>query len=135
MERLLGLVAVRLVALAGAITLAGTLDRWHAHSLDEQGRALVAKGRYLPAVPVLPQAVAEAPGDARARHYLGLARAGIRVGGTAWIHLEEAARLAPTCRRSREALGPACRDDAARSQGPGHFDHTVHRDRQGGAHS
>jgi len=119
MGRSLGWVAVGLVALAGAFALAGALDRWHVHSLDEQGRTLVAEGRYLSAVRVLSQAVAEAPGDARAHHSLGLAYAGIGLCGAAWIHLEEAARLAPTYRRSRVALGPACRDNAARSQGPG----------------
>lgn len=121
--------ALAMGALAGTITLALAIGQWHAHSLDEQGRALVAEGRYLPAIRVLLRAVAETPGDARAHHYLGLAYAGIGLCGAAWIHLEEAARLAPADGRLRAGLGPACRGPAVHPDAPGQFDHAVRRDR------
>jgi Flp pilus assembly protein TadD len=105
-------VAVGLATLAGVMALAAGVGQWHTYSLDEQGRALVADGEFLPAVRVLLQAVAEAPGDARAHYYLGLAYAGIGLCGAAWIHLEEAARLAPAYGRLRAGLGPACRSSA-----------------------
>ena len=126
-------VAVGLAALASVIALAVALGQWHAYSLDEQGRALVAEGEFLPAVRVLVQAVAQAPGDARAHYYLGLAYAGIGLCGAAWIHFEEAARLAPAYGRLRAGLGPACRGSEMPLYGEGQFDHAVHRDRQGGA--
>lgn len=122
-------VALGLATLAGVIVLAAGLGQWHAHSLDEQGRVLVAEGEFLPAVRVLLQAVAQAPGDARAHYYLGLAYAGIGLCEAAWIHFEEAARLAPAYGRLRASLGRACRGSAT----PGRFDHAVHGDRQGGA--
>ena len=125
--------AVGLATLAGVIALAAGLGQWHAYSLDEQGRALVAEGDFLPAVRVLLQAVAQAPGDARAHYYLGLAYAGIGLCGAAWIHLEEAARLAPAYGRLRTGPGPACRDSATQPDVRGQFDHAVRRDRQGGA--
>jgi tetratricopeptide (TPR) repeat protein len=126
-------VAVGLATLAGVMALASGLGRWHAHSLDEQGRALVAEGQFLPAVRVLLQAVAQAPGDARAHYYLGLAYAGIGLCGAAWTHLEEAARLAPAYRRLRAGLGPACRGSATPSDVSGQFNRAVRCDRQGGA--
>ncbi len=129
----LGWGAVALATVAGVIALALALGQWHIHSLDEQGGVLVAEGEYLPAVRVLLQAVAEAPGDARAHYYLGLAYAGIGLCGAAWVHLEEAARLAPGYGRLRAGLGPACRGPAAPPDVTGQFDHAVHRGRQGGA--
>jgi Flp pilus assembly protein TadD len=105
-------VAVGLATLAGVMALAAGVGQWHTYSLGEQGRALVADGEFFPAVRVLLQAVAEAPGDARAHYYLGLAYAGIGLCGAAWIHLEEAARLAPAYGRLRAGLGPACRSSA-----------------------
>jgi tetratricopeptide (TPR) repeat protein len=131
-RRSLWWVAVGVATLAGVIALASALGQWHAYSLDEQGRALVAEGEFLPAVRVLLQAVSEAPGNARAHYYLGLAYAGIGLCGAAWIHFEEAARLAPAYARLRDGLGPACRGYATPPVG-GQFDHAVHRDRQGGA--
>ena len=112
LRRSLPWVAVGLATLAGVMALVAGLGRWHAYSLDEQGRALVAEGEFLPAVRVLLQAVAQAPGDARAHYYLGLAYAGIGLCGAAWIHLEEATRLAPDDGRLRAGLGPACRGPA-----------------------
>jgi Flp pilus assembly protein TadD len=102
-------VGVAMGAVAGAVALSLAVGHWHVQSLDEQGRALVAEGQYLPAIRVLVQAVVEAPGDARAHYYLGLAYAGIGLCGAAWMHLDEAMRLAPVYRRQREDLGPACR--------------------------
>ena len=58
-RRSFGWVAVGLGTLAGTIALALVLGGWHVHSLDEQGKALVDDRQYLPAVPVLLQAVAE----------------------------------------------------------------------------
>jgi len=101
--------AVAAGAVVGAIALALVLSHWHVDSLDEQGRALVAEGQYLSAIRVLVQAVVEAPGDARAHYYLGLAYAGIGLCGAAWTHFDEATRLAPAYRRQPEDLGPACR--------------------------
>lgn len=118
-RRSVGWVAVGIAALASAIALAVALGQWHVHVLDEQGRALVAAGQYVPAVRVLLQAVAKAPGDARAHYYLGLAYAGIGLCGAAWIHLQEAVRLAPAYGRLHEALGQACRGAAARTDVPG----------------
>ena len=128
-KRSLGWVAVGLATLAGAMTLALAVGQWHVHSLDEQGRALVAGGEYLPAVRVLLQAVAAAPGDARAHYYLGLAYAGIGLCGAAWIHLEEASRLAPTSGRQGAGLGPACRGPMTEPLVVGQFDPAVHRRR------
>lgn len=132
-RRSFGWVAVGLGTLAGAIALGLALGQWRVHLLDEQGRALVAEARYLPAVRVLLEAVAEAPGDARAHHYLGLAYAGIGLCGAARIHLEEAMRLMPAYRRPWAGLGPACRGAADRPDLAGQINHAVHRDRQGGA--
>ena len=128
-KRSLGWAAVGLATLAGVLALTLGLGQWHIHSLDEQGRALVAEGEYLPAVRVLLQAVAEAPGDARAHYYLGLAYAGIGLCGAAWIHLEEAARLAPTPGRQRAGLGPACGGPMTEPLVVGQFDRAVHRGR------
>jgi len=128
----LGWVAGGLLTLAGVIALAAALGQWHAYSLDEQGRALVAEGRYFPAVRVLSQVVAQAPGDARAHYYLGLAYAGIGFCGAAWIHLEEAARLAPAFGRLRPGLGSACRGLEPQPDHRGQFYHAVQPDRQGG---
>ena len=126
-------VAGGLATPAGVMMLAAALGQWHTYSLDEQGRALVAEGEFLPAVRVLLHAVAQAPGDARAHYYLGLAYAGIGLCGAAWIHLEEAARLAPMYGRLRAGLGLACRGPATPPDVSGQFDHAVHRDRQGGS--
>jgi Flp pilus assembly protein TadD len=101
--------AVAVAAVAGAIALALFIGHWQVTSLDEQGRALVAEGQYLPAIRVLVQAVVQSPGDARAHYYLGLAYAGLGLCGAAWTHLDEATRLAPAYRRQPEVLGPACR--------------------------
>ena len=94
------------------VALAFFLGHWHMRSLDEHGRALVAAEQYVPAIRVLSGVVAEAPGDARAHYYLGLAYAGVGLCGAASIHLEEAARLAPEyrrhSRRPRPGL-PECR--------------------------
>ena len=128
-KRSLGWVAVILATLAGVFVLTQGLGQWHIHSLDEQGRALVAEGEYLPAVRVLLQAVAEAPGDARAHYYLGLAYAGIGLCGAAWIHFEEAARLAPTFGPQGAGLGPACRGPMTEPLVVGQFDRAVHRGR------
>jgi tetratricopeptide (TPR) repeat protein len=133
LRRSLGWVVAALATVAGVIALAVALGQWHAYSLDEQGRALVAEGEYLPAVRVLVQAVAQAPGDARAHYYLGLAYAGIGLCGAAWTHLEEAARLAPAYGRLRPGPGLACRGSVLEPDVRGQFDHAVHRDRQGGA--
>ncbi len=108
-RRSIGWVALAVGTLVGAVALALLLGFWHTRSLDEHGRALVAEGRYLPAIRVLSEVVAGTPGDANAHYYLGLAYAGVGVCGAAWIHLEEAARLAPAYRRQRASLGPPCR--------------------------
>jgi len=105
-------VTLGVATVAGMIALTLVLGQWHVRALDEQGRALVVEERYVSAVRVLMRAVAEAPGDARAHYYLGLAYAGIGLCGAAWIHLEEAARLAPAYPRLRTSLGPACRGAA-----------------------
>jgi Flp pilus assembly protein TadD len=129
MKRSLGWVALGITALAALIALGLVGGPWHAHSLAEQGRALVAEGQYLSAVRVLSEAVALAPGNASAHYYLGLAYAGIGLCGAAWIHLQEAMRLVPTYTHSAERLGPACRATAVRPDVLGQFDHAVHRDR------
>ena len=128
-KRSLGWVFVILAAVAGMAILTVGVSQWHIHSLDEQGRALVAEGEYLPAVRVLLQAVSQAPGDARAHYYLGLAYAGIGLCGAAWIHLEEASRLAPTSGRAGAGLGPACRGPMTEPLVVGQFDPAVHRGR------
>jgi len=128
-KRTLGWVAVGLVTLVGVIALVQAVGQWHVRSLDERGRTLVAEGEYLPAVRVLLRAVATAPGDARAHYYLGLAYAGIGLCGAAWIHLEEAARLAPADWRLRAGLGASCRGPVPEPDILGQFDHAVHRDR------
>jgi len=109
MRRSIGWVAVGAGTLAGMVALAFFLGHWHMRSLDEHGRALVAEEQYLPAIRLLSGIVAEAPGDARAHYYLGLAYAGLGLCGAAWTHLDEATRLAPAYRRQPEVLGPACR--------------------------
>jgi len=129
MTRSFGWVAVGVGAVAGVIALTLGLGPWHVHSLAEQGRALVAEGQYLPAVRVLSEAVAEAPGNARAHYYLGLAYAGVGLCGAAWIHLQQAMQLVPSYTRLAGGLGPACRAPAVRSDLVGQFDHAVHRDR------
>ena len=113
MRRSIGWVALGIGTLAGVIALAFLSGLWHMRSLDEQGRALVAAEQYLPAIRVLSGVVAEAPGDARAHYYLGLAYAGVGLCGAAQIHLEEAARLAPVYRRLRASPGLACRNAAS----------------------
>jgi tetratricopeptide (TPR) repeat protein len=128
-KRSLGWVVVMLATVAGVVILTLGFGQWHIRSLDEQGRALVAEGEYLPAVRVLLQAVTEAPGDARAHHYLGLAYAGIGLCAAAWIHLEEAARLAPEAGRQGAGLGPACRGPMTEPLVVGQFDRAVHRGR------
>jgi Flp pilus assembly protein TadD len=74
---------------------------------------LVAEEQYVPAIRVLSAIVAEAPGDARAHYYLGLAYAGVGLCGAASIHLGEAARLAPQYRRLFAGPGLACRNAAS----------------------
>src|SRR5262245_45791167 len=127
-RRSVGWVAVGLGALVGAMALTMALGQWHVHALAEQGRALVAAGEYAPALRVLLKAVVEAPGDARAHYYLGLAYAGMGLCGAAWLHFHEAVRLAPAYRRGSDALGWAC-EGAVGPEGPGPFDHAVQRDR------
>lgn len=123
--------ALGLATLAGAIALALAVGEWRIHSLDEQGRALVAEGQYLSAARVLLQAVAEAPGDARAHYYLGLAYAGIGLCGAAWVQLDEAVRLAPAYGHLRAGTGPGCRG-GSRLDSEEPFDQAVRRDRQRG---
>jgi cytochrome c-type biogenesis protein CcmH/NrfG len=113
MRRSIGWGALGIGTLAGVIALALLLGLWHTRSLDEQGRALVAAEQYLPAIRVLSGVVAAVPGDARAHYYLGLAYAGVGLCGAAFIHLEEAARLAPVYRRLRASPGLACRNAAS----------------------
>jgi len=124
-----GWVALGIGTVAVMAALVHVERQWQAHSLEERGRALVAEERYLPAIRVLLQAVAEAPGNASAHHYLGLAYAGIGLCGAAWIHIDEAARLAPDQERGHAGLGPACRGPAIVQDVPGQFDHAVQRDR------
>ena len=112
MRRSIGWLAAVTGTLAGVAALALILAHWHMRSLDQHGRALVAEERYLPAIRVLSGVIAEAPGDARAHYYLGLAYAGVGLCGAASIHLEKAARLAPEYRRLRAGPGPACRNGA-----------------------
>src|SRR5262245_55273909 len=109
MKRSFGWVAIGIGALAAVIALGVGLGPWHVHSLAEQGRALVAEGQYLPAVRVLSEAVAEAPDNASAHYYLGLAYAGVGLCGAAFIHLQEAMRLVPSDTRLAGGLGLACR--------------------------
>jgi len=129
MRRSFGWVALGVAALASVIALGFGHGPWRARSLAEQGSALVAEGRYLSAVRVLSEAVAEAPGNARVHYDLGLAYAGIGLCGAAWIHLGEAMRLAPVYRHLPEGPGSACQVSAMRIDGAGQFDHAVHRDR------
>jgi Flp pilus assembly protein TadD len=68
---------------------------WRARGLVESGATLVSDEQYLPAVRQLVQAVAAAPGDARAHYYLGLAYAGLGQDAAALSHAEDAVRLAP----------------------------------------
>ncbi|PWU18535.1 MAG: hypothetical protein C5B48_14650 [Candidatus Rokuibacteriota bacterium] len=128
-RRSFGWVAVVLAVPAGGFMLATALGQWHVRSLDEQGRMLVTEGQYQAAVRVLSHAVAEAPRDAFAHYYLGLAYAGIGLTGAAHIHFDEAARLAPA-RGLR--FGPPRRRRPMRRV-TGQFDLAVHRDRTGGA--
>jgi cytochrome c-type biogenesis protein CcmH/NrfG len=119
MKRSIGWVALGVGTLVVMGALAFALGYWHTHSLDEQGRALVAGREYLPAIRVLSGVVATTPGDARAHYYLGLAYAGVGRCGAAWMHIDEAARLAPMYRRLRASPGLACRDVASmRATGP-----------------
>jgi hypothetical protein len=119
MKRSIKWVALGVGTLVVMGALAFALGRWNAHSLDEEGRALVAAEEYLPAIRVLSGVVATTPGDARAHYYLGLAYAGVGLCGAAWMHLEEAARLAPTYGRLRASPGLPCRDVAStRVTGP-----------------
>jgi tetratricopeptide (TPR) repeat protein len=124
-------VALAVGTVAGAMALALGLGCWDGYSLDEQGRALVADRQYVSAARILARAVAQAPGDARAHYYLGLAYAGIGLCGAAWFHFDEAVRLAPAYRRPLGAARLYCRGvtgpDSSRL-----FDHAVHRDRQPG---
>lgn len=112
-RRSIGWMAVGVGMLAGAVALALLMGHWRTQSLDEHGRALVVEEQYLPAIRVLSGVVAQAPGDARAHYYLGLAYGGVGLCGAAWIHLEEAARLAPEYGRLRASPGPACRNAAS----------------------
>jgi len=129
MRRWVGWAALGMAALAVVIGFLLILGQRHVHALAEQGRALVAEGQYLPAVRVLSEAVAEAPGDARAHYYLGLAYAGVGLCGAAWMHLGEAMRLVPAYRHSASGFGPACRAPAGDSNVAGRFDHAVGSDR------
>lgn len=131
-RRAFGWVSVGLGTLAGTIALALVLGAWHAHSLDEQGKALVDDRQYLPAVRVLLQAIAKAPSDARAHYYLGLAYAGAGLCRAAWVHLEEAGRLAPAYQGLRQDFGPTCRAPVTRPNGADPSDIAVPRGRQGG---
>ena len=112
MRRSIGWVAVGLGTLAGVVALAFFLGQGHLRSLDEHGRALVVAEQYVLAVRVLSRVVAEAPGDARAHYYLGLAYAGVGLCGAASIHLGKAARLALEYRRHFAGPGLACRNAA-----------------------
>ena len=119
MKRSIKWVALGVGTLVVMGALAFALGSWNAHSLDEQGRALVAAEEYLPAIRVLSGVVATTPGDARAHYYLGLAYAGVGLCGAAWMHIEEAARLAPSYGRLRASPGLPCRDVAStRVTGP-----------------
>jgi Flp pilus assembly protein TadD len=120
--------ALGLGTLAVLIGLLAALGQQQVDTLADQGGALVAEGRYSPAVRVLSKAVAEAPGNARAHYYLGLAYAGLGLCGAASIHLGEAMRLSPSHGDLSGGLG-ACQAPAARSDVAGHFDHAVHGDR------
>ena len=113
MRRSIGWVAVGLGTLAGVVALAFFLGHWHMRSLDEHGRALVAAEQYALAVRVLSGVVAEAPGDARAHYYLGLAYAGCGMCGAASLNIGEAARLALEYRRHFAGPGLACRNAAS----------------------
>ena len=113
MRRSIGWVAVGMGTLAGVVALTIFLGHWHMRALDEHGRVLVAEEQYVPAIRVLSAIVAEAPGDARAHSYLGLAYAGVGLCGAASIHLGEAARLAPQYRRLFAGPGLACRNAAS----------------------
>jgi len=118
-----------MAAVVAVVALGLGWGPWHVHSLAEHGRALVAEGQYLPAVRVLSEAVAEAPGNASAHYYLGLAYAGIGLCGAASIHLQEAMRLVPSYTRLARGLGSACRAPDVEPDLAGQFDHAVHRDR------
>ena len=113
MRRSIGWVAVGMGTLAGVVALTIFLGHWHMRALDEHGRVLVAEEQYVPAIRVLSGIVAEAPGDARAHYYLGLAYAGVGLCGAASIHLGEAARLAPQYGRLFAGPGLACRNAAS----------------------
>jgi len=114
-KRSVGWVALGVGTLVVMGALAFALSYWNTHALDEQGRALVAAREFLPAIRVLSGVVATTPGDARAHYFLGLAYAGVGLCGAAWMHLEEAARLAPSYGRLRASPGLPCRDVASSS--------------------
>ena len=99
--------------IAGRRGGAGLRPRPVAHALPRRARKGAGGRGAVPAGhPGAVEVVAEAPGDARAHYYLGLAYAGVGLCGAASIHLDEAARLAPEYRRLRAGLGlglPECR--------------------------
>src|SRR5260370_10146160 len=94
-----GVLAAALAALASGPAW------WRAHGLVENGATLVSDGQYLPAVRQLVQAVAAAPHDARAPHYLPPAYAGLGQDAAALSHVADAVPLAP--RGARAEAGPA----------------------------
>lgn len=95
LRRAVGWTSVGLLAVVGVIALAAAEGRWRVRALDERAMALVAAGEYVAAARVLLEAVAVAPGDARAHYYLGLAYAGIGLCAAALSQFQEAVRLAP----------------------------------------
>lgn len=99
----LGGLAVVVVAVA-LLGLASATARWRARGLVERGATLVSDDQYVPAVRQLVQAVAEAPRDARAHYYLGLAYSGLGQDAAALSHAEDAVRLAPRDARYEAGL-------------------------------
>ncbi|OLC37482.1 MAG: hypothetical protein AUH81_06205 [Candidatus Rokubacteria bacterium 13_1_40CM_4_69_5] len=106
------LVTLGALTAAAAIVVAFVLGvaRWQSPASVDDGVRSISDGHYSSAVRTLLAAVAQAPADARAHYYLGLAYAHLGVQTGAISQFQDAVRLVPREPKFHAGLGRAYRE-------------------------
>jgi len=129
------LVTLGALTAAAAIVVAFVLGvaRWQSPASVDDGVRSISDGHYSSAVRTLLAAVAQAPADARAHYYLGLAYAHLGVQTGAISQFQDAVRLVPREPKFHAGLGRAYREVGDRPAARGELEEAVRLDGQGAA--
>ncbi|OLC16144.1 MAG: hypothetical protein AUH29_05945 [Candidatus Rokubacteria bacterium 13_1_40CM_69_27] len=124
------LVTLGALTAAAAIVVAFVLGvaRWQSPASVDDGVRSISDGHYSSAVRTLLAAVAQAPADARAHYYLGLAYAHLGVQTGAISQFQDAVRLVPREPKFHAGLGRAYREVGDRPAARGELEEAVRLD-------